>query len=101
QAISGRSDGVSVSSESVDDPELGRSVAIRIADEGVGMEPEVLASVFSPFFTTKRDRGGSGLGMPVALGLVQDMRGTIDIQSERGAGTTVTIRIPVWQGAEG
>lgn len=101
QAISSRSDGVSVVSEPIDDLELGRSVAIRIADEGAGMDPDVLASVCSPFFTTKRDRGGSGLGMSVALGLVQDMRGTIDIQSERGAGTAVTIRIPVWLGAEG
>jgi signal transduction histidine kinase len=101
QAISARSDGVSVVSEPVDDAGLGRFVAIRIADEGAGMEPEVLASVFAPFFTTKRERGGSGLGLSVALGLVQDMRGTIDIQSRPGAGTTVTIRIPVRLGAEG
>jgi len=91
QALPDRRGGVRVSTAVEAD---GRSVSIRVADDGVGMSPETLASVFDPFFTTKRDRGGSGLGMAVASGIVHDMGGSIEMVSAPGSGTTATIRIP-------
>jgi len=101
QALPDRSCGVSIATlvESADGQ--GESIVIRIADEGVGMSAETLASVFDPFFTTKRDRGGSGLGMAVVSGIVHDMCGSITLRSELGAGTMVTIRIPVGRTVEG
>jgi signal transduction histidine kinase len=94
QALPDKRGGVSVSTALEDDETYGRSVAIRVVDDGVGMSAETLASVFEPFFTTKRDRGGSGLGMAVASGIVHDMGGSIELVSAPGAGTTATIRIP-------
>ena len=69
-------------------------VCVLVIDEGQGMDQQTLASVFDPFFTTKRDRGGTGLGMPVALGIVRELGGTIELQSSIGIGTSVLVRIP-------
>jgi signal transduction histidine kinase len=64
-----------------------------IQDTGRGMSPEVLAKIFEPYFTTKV--GGTGLGMVFVRQIIDEHRGTIDLQSEVGRGTTVTIRLPV------
>ncbi|MDX9957470.1 MAG: ATP-binding protein [Spirochaetia bacterium] len=72
-------------------------VCVLVVDEGQGMDPHTLAAVFDPFFTTKRDRGGTGLGMPVALGIVRELGGTIELRSSIGGGTTVLVRIPSCQ----
>jgi signal transduction histidine kinase len=76
-------------------------VCVLVTDEGQGMDPKTLASVFDPFFTTKRDRGGTGLGMPVALGIVRELGGFIELQSSIGGGTSVLVRIPSCQGIVG
>jgi two-component system NtrC family sensor kinase len=67
---------------------------IQIRDTGVGMKPEVLENIFKPFFTTKWDGKGTGLGLPISYGIVRDHGGTIDVESEEGKGTTVSIRFP-------
>ncbi len=67
----------------------------RVKDEGHGMSEEVKRHVFDPFFTTRVRQGGTGLGLSIAYGLVQDQGGTIDIDSEVGRGTTVTVSLPV------
>jgi signal transduction histidine kinase len=64
-----------------------------IQDTGRGMSPEVLAKIFEPYFTTKV--GGTGLGMVFVRQIIDEHRGTIDLQSEVGKGTTVTIRLPI------
>ncbi len=64
-----------------------------IQDTGRGMPPEVLAKIFEPYFTTKV--GGTGLGMVFVRQIIDEHRGTIDLTSEVGLGTTVTIRLPV------
>jgi len=71
----------------------GGRVFARVSDTGIGMNAEVKSRVFDPFFTTKGVKG-TGLGMSVTYGIVQRHRGTIDIESTPGQGTTVTISFP-------
>jgi signal transduction histidine kinase len=67
--------------------------SLVIQDTGRGMSPEVLAKIFEPYFTTKV--GGTGLGMVFVRQIIDEHRGTIDLNSEVGRGTTVTIRLPI------
>jgi signal transduction histidine kinase len=68
-------------------------VAICVSDTGEGMSDDVKAKVFDPFFTTRAD--GTGLGLPVVRSLVHAHRGTIDVDSAPGRGTSVTVRLPI------
>lgn len=70
------------------------SVVLEVADDGIGMPPDVRARIFDPFFTTKGDHG-TGLGLAVSLGIVQGHGGQIDVESEIGGGTRFVIRLPV------
>ncbi|MEJ8854078.1 PAS domain S-box protein [Variovorax robiniae] len=72
----------------------GRYCAISVADSGTGMTPEVLAKAFDPFFTTKPIGQGTGLGLSMVYGFAQQSRGLVQIQSQPGAGTTVTLYLP-------
>lgn len=69
-------------------------VSIVISDNGTGMSPEVVARAAEPFFTTKEIGKGSGLGLSQVYGFVTQSNGRLDIASEPGAGTTVTLRLP-------
>jgi signal transduction histidine kinase len=77
----------------LDDPP-GEHIQIAIQDTGRGIPPEFLPHVFDPFFTTK-EAGGTGLGLFVSYGIIQNHQGTIQVQSEMGSGTCFTIRLPV------
>jgi len=77
-----------------EDGAAGDFVRIAVSDSGHGMTPEVQARVFEPFFTTKDVNKGSGLGLPQVYGFVQQSEGRIEIASEVGVGTTVTILLP-------
>jgi signal transduction histidine kinase len=68
-------------------------VCIDLIDTGKGMEAEVLAKVFRPFFTTKP--GGTGLGLPTSRRIVEVHGGEMSVESEPGKGTKFTIRLPV------
>ena len=68
-------------------------VTLEVADDGPGIPPAVLAHVFDPFFTTKSS--GTGLGLSVTYGIVQDHGGAIDARSEPGHGATFTVTLPV------
>ena len=72
----------------------GNSVEIIFRDTGYGIAKENLSKVFDPFFTTKGIEG-TGLGLSVSYGIIDLHDGTIDIQSEKRKGTTVTIRLPI------
>jgi two-component system NtrC family sensor kinase len=66
---------------------------LTIQDNGQGITPEHLKSLFTPFFSTKE--GGSGLGLTISRGLIEQHQGEIDFASEVGRGTTCTIRLPL------
>src|SRR6266404_49567 len=65
------------------------AVAIEFADTGEGIAPEHLEKIWEPFFTTKPEGKGTGLGMAICRRIVEEHGGTIQIESERGRGTTV------------
>ena len=71
----------------------GEHVELSVRDSGRGMDAHTLARVFEPFFTTKN--GGTGLGLYIVHGIVQRLRGRIDVDSELGRGTNVRILLPV------
>jgi len=71
----------------------GSEVVLEVADTGVGMTEEQQHRCLEPFFTTKGEHG-SGLGLPQVYGIVQRHQGRLDIASQMGAGTTITLRFP-------
>jgi len=74
----------------------GDRVQLTVTDNGKGMAPAVLARVFEPFFTTRRGRGGTGLGMHIVYNLVkQNLRGQLTLTSEEGVGTIMHIDLPL------
>jgi two-component system cell cycle sensor histidine kinase/response regulator CckA len=72
----------------------GAYVRIRVSDTGAGMPREVVEQAFEPFFTTKPSGEGTGLGLATVYGIVAQAGGTVQIFSEPGLGTTVTILLP-------
>jgi two-component system, NtrC family, sensor kinase len=71
-------------------------VIIQYRDDGSGIDPEIFGRIYDPFFTTARDKGGTGLGLHITYNLVtQKLQGSIDCESELGKGTIFTVRLPV------
>jgi signal transduction histidine kinase len=68
---------------------------IEVSDTGSGIPPEILPKVIEPFFTTKPEGKGTGLGLPICRRIIQEHRGVLDIESEVGKGTTVRITLPL------
>jgi polar amino acid transport system substrate-binding protein len=71
------------------------TVVIKVRDEGTGIPPETLLHIRDPFFTTKHDSGGVGLGLSISSKIVEEHGGTIHFESQVGAGTIATITLPV------
>jgi len=73
----------------------GRYVAVSVADRGEGMDEATLVRAIEPFFTTKGVGKGTGLGLPMVLGLAEQSGGRLELESTVGQGTTATIWLPV------
>lgn len=91
QALPNKERGIFISTCA--DPVNGR-VMLQVRDEGGGIAPEHLSHVTDPFFTTKREIGGTGLGLSVSAGIVKEHGGTLELKSAPGEGTTVSLILP-------
>jgi two-component system NtrC family sensor kinase len=85
---------VMLKGEATEEGLSGEFVAIRVADTGHGIPPEVLTRVFEPFFTTKEVGKGTGLGLSQVYGFAKQSGGTATITSAEGRGTAITIYLP-------
>jgi signal transduction histidine kinase len=71
-------------------------LVLRFADDGCGLDAVAVGKIFEPFYTTRRNTGGSGLGLYIAYNLIkQQLGGSIECLSEAGKGTEFSIRFPV------
>ncbi|HVU03470.1 MAG TPA: ATP-binding protein [Polyangiaceae bacterium] len=77
----------------------GRHVRLSLSDTGAGIPEDVRRKIFEPYFTTKQDRGGTGLGLASVYWIVAQAGGHIDVRSEVGEGTTFTIYLPAAESA--
>ena len=73
-------------------------IYIDFADSGVGIDPEGLSKVFEPFYTTKKDGQGTGLGLSVCYGIIQNHGGNITAKNRQEGGAVFTIKLPVYHG---
>jgi signal transduction histidine kinase len=71
------------------------STTLSVTDTGNGMSQEVQENMFTPFFTTKSDDQGTGLGLSVVHGIVSSLGGNIEVESAINRGTRVTVSLPV------
>jgi two-component system NtrC family sensor kinase len=72
-----------------------QSVAVSVADNGAGIAPENLDKIFDPFFTTKPVGQGTGLGLSVSYGIIEQHGGSIEVTSEMEIGSTFLIHLPI------
>ena len=72
----------------------GDYAVIEVSDTGTGIPADVIAHVFEPFYTTKDQAGGSGLGLSMVFGFISQSDGHIAVDSELGSGTTVRLFLP-------
>jgi C4-dicarboxylate-specific signal transduction histidine kinase len=86
---------ISLRTECCNHPRLGSCVVIAVSDNGPGISKDNLANIFNPFFTTKAIGAGTGLGLPISLGIAEAHGGTIDVESKENAGSTFALIIPV------
>jgi two-component system, cell cycle sensor histidine kinase and response regulator CckA len=70
-------------------------LAVAVADDGCGMDPETQARIFEPFFTTKPMGQGTGLGLSVAYGILRSWQGVITVRSTPGEGTAFILYVPI------
>ncbi|MDD2501817.1 MAG: ATP-binding protein, partial [Geobacter sp.] len=75
--------------------ETNTMAGVSVRDEGCGIAPEHLDRLTDPFFTTKRENGGTGLGLSVSTGIVKEHGGQLLFSSPPGQGTTVTLLLPI------
>jgi len=80
----------------IDSAGLKEYIEIKISDTGCGISKEDIPKIFEPFYTTKGQKG-TGLGLAVIWGIIDNHDGTIDVESEVGKGTTFSIRLPINQ----
>jgi len=89
EAITGEDGMITISTENTGD-----QIKIKIQDSGAGIPPQNLESVFDPFFSTKKNQQGMGLGLSISFGIAQAHGGILKVESEPSAGTTFTLALP-------
>lgn len=80
----------------IESKNIGQFIEIRIVDNGPGMPKEALDHIFDPFYTTKEPGRGTGLGLSVSYRIIESYRGTISAESRMGEGTTIIIKLPIY-----
>jgi PAS domain S-box-containing protein len=73
---------------------VGEYAVVTVTDSGMGMTPDVLTRIFEPFFTTKGTKGGTGLGLSMVFGFINQSRGHITVESKANAGTRISLFLP-------
>jgi signal transduction histidine kinase len=74
---------------------------IRFADTGEGVDPELQEKIFEPFFTMKEAGKGTGIGLSIVYGIIQEHQGTITCESEGEKGATFKIELPIYKDEKG
>ncbi len=92
QALDDKSKSITITS-GINTEEL--FVFVSVEDEGIGIDPKNIKEIVDPFFTTKRDKGGTGLGLAVSSKIIMNHNGTLEFSSEPGKGTKALIKLPV------
>jgi polar amino acid transport system substrate-binding protein len=69
-------------------------IVVRVEDQGVGIRSDSLTHITDPFFTTKQDAGGVGLGLSISARIIEEHRGRMRFRSEPGKGTTAEVILP-------
>jgi CheY-like chemotaxis protein len=75
--------------------QAGNTVRITVSDTGMGIDPTIADKIFDPFFTTKSDRNGTGMGLFIVYGILRSHRGDIELTSNPGRGTAISIYLPL------
>lgn len=70
-------------------------IYIKVKDNGIGIPMEIIDRIFDPFFTTKDEESGTGLGLSISYGIINEMRGTIEVESIPKTHTEITIKLPL------
>ncbi|MFA6283553.1 MAG: ATP-binding protein, partial [Desulfurivibrionaceae bacterium] len=72
-------------------------IEVSVHDQGTGIAAEIINQITDPFFTTKRSYGGTGLGLSVSAGIINEHQGRLRFSSSPETGTTATISFPAWR----
>jgi CheY-like chemotaxis protein len=94
EALDGRAGRIRISLGRVE-RETRAWIRLTVADEGVGLDRETRCRIFEPYFSTRSEQGGAGLGLTFVQRVVSEMEGRIAVESEQGQGTTFAILLPV------
>ncbi|MDD2679199.1 MAG: PAS domain S-box protein [Candidatus Omnitrophica bacterium] len=86
---------ITVIASQAEDVSHKKSLQIIISDTGCGIREDDMRRIFGPFFSTKQEKGGTGLGLAISKAIIESHRGTLEIKSKYGAGTSVTINLPL------